>query len=44
MDDDADDEGLTGDEGCAHPTTNTVPTTATTAASEEGTGIGKLLR
>jgi hypothetical protein len=32
--DDADDDGLVGDDVCAQPKTNTVPTTTATAVSE----------
>jgi len=34
-----DDDGLVGDDVCAHPTANTVPTTTTTAKNEDGTDI-----
>jgi hypothetical protein len=34
-----DDDGLAGDELCAHPTANSVPTTTATATYEEGTDI-----
>src|SRR5258708_1605891 len=34
-----DDDGLVGDDVCAHPTANTVPTTTAKATNEEGTDI-----